>query len=49
MAITFEIDAAKLIEGVNAKNEVARDLSVNLLRRPDTAAPLPGRGAFAFR
>tara|TARA_X000000368_G_scaffold55501_1_gene39414 strand:- start:849 stop:1799 length:951 start_codon:yes stop_codon:yes gene_type:complete len=44
MAITFELDAAKLVEGVNAKKAVACDLSVNLLRRPTpTAAPLPGR------
>ena len=44
MAITFELDAVKLVEGANAKKEVACDLSVNLLRRPTpAAAPLPGR------
>lgn len=44
MAITFELDAAKLVDGVNAKKEVACDLSVNLLRHPTPkAAPLPGR------
>ena len=43
MAITFALDAAKLAESANAPNDVARDLKVDLFRRPaPSSAPLPG-------